>query len=71
MEIVILSIILMAIAIGGIAIKMLFKPGATFQKSCTSTYDPDSGKTTGSCACASGLPSDCESNRSKNTAKEA
>lgn len=62
MEAFILAILLLAIAIGGIAIKMFLKPGATFTKSCTSTYDPDSGKPR-SCACASGVPEDCESNK--------
>ncbi len=59
MEAIILAVILLAIAIGGIAIKMFVKPGATFTKSCTSSYDPDSGKSR-SCACASGMPEDCE-----------
>ena len=64
MQVLILAILLLAIAIGGIAIKMFLKPGATFTKSCTSTYDPDSGKSR-SCACASGIPEDCESNKEK------
>ncbi len=62
MEVIILPVLLLAIAIGGIAIKMFVKPGGTFTKSCTSTYDPDSGKTR-SCGCASGMPEDCESNK--------
>ncbi len=60
MEILILAILLLAFAISGIAIKMFFKPGATFTKSCTSSYDPDTGRLTRSCACASGKPEDCE-----------
>ncbi len=63
MEVIILAIVLLAIAIGGIAIKMFVRPGATFTKSCTSTYDPDSKKTRSSCACASGMPEDCESKK--------
>ncbi len=63
MEVIILAILLLGLAIGGIAIKMFVKPGATFTKSCTSTYDPDSGKG-GSCSCASGMPEDCTSQKS-------
>ncbi len=63
MEILILAILLLGLAIGGIAIKMFFKPGATFTKSCTSSYDPDTGKPTRSCACASGMPEDCDSQK--------
>ncbi len=60
MEVIILTVILLALAIGGIAIKMLLKPGETFTKSCTSTYDPDTGKSK-PCACATGTPEDCDS----------
>ncbi len=60
MEAIILAVLLLALAIGGIAIKMFVKPGGTFTKSCSSSYDPDSGKTR-SCACAPGMPEDCES----------
>jgi len=61
MEAMILAVLLLAIAIGGIAIKMFVKPGGSFTKSCTSTSDPDSGKTR-SCGCTPGVPGDCESN---------
>ncbi len=67
MEILILAILLLALAIGGIAIKMFFKPGATFTKSCTSSYNPDTGKHTRSCACASGMPEDCENQTGNKT----
>lgn len=63
MELLILAILLLGLAIGGIAIKMFFKPGATFTKSCTSSYDPDTGKPTRSCACASGTPEDCDNQK--------
>ncbi len=62
MEVIILAVILLALAIGGIAIKMFVKPGETFTKSCTSTYDPDTGKSK-PCACASGMPEDCDSQK--------
>ena len=60
MEVIILAVILLALAIGGIAVKMFLKPGETFTKSCTSTYNPDTGKSK-PCACASGMPEDCDS----------
>lgn len=53
-----LAIILLALAIGGIAIKMFLVPGGTFTKTCGSTFDPDTGKAK-PCACASGNPDDC------------
>ena len=62
MEVIILAVVLMGLAIGGFAIKMFLKPGATFQKSCTSSNDPDNGKPK-SCACASGIPEDCVSTK--------
>lgn len=58
MEVIIAAVLLLGLAIGGIAIKMFLKPGGQFTKSCTSTYDPDTGKQK-SCACASGIPEDC------------
>ncbi len=70
MEVIILAVILVGLAIGGIAIKMFVKPGATFTKSCTSSYDPDTGKPR-PCGCASGIPDDCESNETDNTKSEA
>jgi hypothetical protein len=66
MEVIFLAIILMALAIGGIAIKMFLKPGETFTKSCSSTYDPDTGKPR-PCACASGMPEKCENTDTKPT----
>lgn len=66
MEVIILTVVLIGLAIGGIAIKMFVKPGATFTKSCTSTYDPDTGKPR-PCGCASGIPEDCESNKEEET----
>lgn len=62
MEVIILAVVLLGVAIGGIAIKMFVKPGATFEKSCTSSYDPDNGKPR-PCACASGIPEDCVSTK--------
>lgn len=60
MEVIIAAVLLLGLAIGGIAIKMFLKPGGQFTKSCTSTYDPDTGKPR-PCSCASGMPEECES----------
>ncbi len=58
MQVILLTILLLALAIGGIAIKMFFIPGGTFTKTCGSSVDPKTGKAT-PCACASGKPEDC------------
>jgi hypothetical protein len=62
MQVYILALILVALAIGGIAIKMFLVPGETFKKTCGSQFDPETGKAK-SCACASGRPEDCETKR--------
>ncbi len=59
MQLFILAIILVAIAIGGIAIKMLLKPGTTFTKTCGS-FDPHTGRAK-PCSCHSDAPEDCDS----------
>lgn len=58
MEVFILAFILVAVAIGGIAIKMFVLPGGTFTKTCGSTFDPKTGERK-PCACATGQPEDC------------
>lgn len=59
MEIFILAVVLIAIAIGGIAIKMFIKPGATFTKTCGSSFDPLTGRAK-ACSCHSESPEKCE-----------
>ncbi len=59
MEIIIFAIILLAIAIGGIAIKMFIKPGEQFTKTCGSSFDPETGKAR-PCSCSSEKENDCE-----------
>jgi hypothetical protein len=60
MQLFILAIILIAIAIGGIAIKMFLKPGSTFTKTCGSSFDPQTGRAK-PCSCHSDSPEDCDS----------
>ncbi len=60
MQVFILALVLIALAIGGIAIKMFLIPGASFQKKCGSSFDPHTGKEK-PCACSSGNPEDCDS----------
>lgn len=60
MQVFLLALILVAIAIGGIAIKMFFIPGSTFKKTCGSQFDPKSGKAL-ACTCDSEVPEDCKS----------
>lgn len=64
MQVFLLAFALLALAIGGIAIKMFLIPGGTFTKTCGSTFDPHTGKAM-ACACASGKPEEC-----KNTDEE-
>lgn len=56
-----LALLLIGLAIGGIAIKMFLVPGGTFTKTCGSV-DPTTGKAK-PCSCASGNPEDCESSK--------
>jgi hypothetical protein len=59
MQLIILTIILLAIAIGGIAIKMFIKPGGQFTKTCGSSIDPKTGKAK-RCSCSSESDEECE-----------
>lgn len=68
MQVILLAIVLLALAIGGIAIKMFFVPGGTFTKTCGSNFDPKTGKAT-PCACASGKPEDCHSSEKEQSSE--
>jgi hypothetical protein len=48
-KIILISVVLLAIAISGIAIKMFLKKGGEFKKQCSSV-DPDTGERIG-CTC--------------------
>ncbi|HSV89376.1 MAG TPA: hypothetical protein VLH61_12105 [Bacteroidales bacterium] len=58
MNVFLLAILLVAIAILGIAIKMFLKPGENFTRVCGSKFDPKSGKAI-ACTCHSQIPEDC------------
>lgn len=60
MQVFLLALVLVGIAIAGIAIKMFFIPGSTFKKTCGSQFDPKSGKAL-ACTCHSAAPEDCKS----------
>ncbi len=68
MQVILLAIVLLALAIGGIAIKMFLIPGGTFTKTCGSSFDPKTGKTN-PCACASGKPDDCHNSEEENSSE--
>lgn len=55
LKLLLLTIVILAIAFAGIAIKMFFKKDGEFKKQC-STLDPQTGKSLG-CSCE-GAPSD-------------
>lgn len=59
MQVFILAIILIAIAIGGIAIKMFLLPGGSFKKECGSTIDPKTGKKI-PCSCKGNEANECK-----------
>ncbi len=59
MQVLVLTIILLAFAVAGIAIKMFFIKGSTFTKTCGSKFDPDSGKPM-ACTCQRDKKSDCD-----------
>jgi hypothetical protein len=66
MQVILLAIVLLALAIGGIAIKMFLIPGGTFTKTCGSSFDPKTGKAV-PCACASGHPDECKNQDEERT----
>lgn len=49
LKVILIATLLMALAFAGIAIKMFFRKGAEFRKSCSSV-DPSTGKRLG-CTC--------------------
>jgi len=59
MEVLLITILLVALAISGIAIKMFIKPGATFTKTCGSKFDTHTGKPM-ACSCHSQTPEECD-----------
>lgn len=69
MQVLLLAIALLALAIGGLAIKMFLVPGGTFTKTCGSSFDPETGKIK-SCACASGQPEDCHNSETEGTSSD-
>lgn len=52
-------IVLIALAIGGIAIKMFVKPKYTFTKTCGSSFDPKTGKPM-ACSCQANEKEACD-----------
>jgi len=60
LKLLIITTILLAIAIGGIAIKMFLKKGGEFKKQCSS-IDPDTGQRFG-CTCGKAEGEVCENN---------
>lgn len=55
----IIVILLIALAIGGIAIKMFVKPKYTFSKTCGSSFDPKTGRPM-PCSCHSQEKEKCD-----------
>jgi len=62
-KLLLLTIILVAIAMAGIAVKMFFKKGGEFKKQCSSV-DPTTGQRLG-CSCESGGQGNCRNDVAK------
>lgn len=58
LKILIITIVLLGLAIAGIAIKMFLKKGGEFQKSCGSV-DPETGQRT-ACSCGKSSAEMCQ-----------
>jgi len=59
-KLILITIVLLAIAIAGIAIKMFLKKGGEFKKQCSSV-DPVTGERYG-CTCGKAEGASCENN---------
>ena len=59
MKVFILAVIIIGLAIAGIAIKMFVKPGGMFTKTCAHSFDPFTGKPI-KCDCQKNSPDECE-----------
>jgi len=62
LKLILITVILIGLAVAGIAIKMFLKKGGEFQKSCGS-IDPDTGKRT-SCTCGKQEDTTCKNKHS-------
>lgn len=58
LKLILVAIILLLLAFGGIAIKLFFIKGAEFKKSCSS-INPETGARMG-CSCGGGEDASCE-----------
>ncbi len=63
LKLLLLSVILVAVALAGIAIKMFVKKGGEFKKQCSSV-DPYTGQRLG-CSCESGPKESCRNDVAK------
>ncbi|MFO7978849.1 MAG: hypothetical protein R6U64_09330 [Bacteroidales bacterium] len=59
LEALIAAVVLIGLAIAGIAVKMFFKPQGQFTKTCGSKFDPKTGKAM-PCSCSSQDDEECE-----------
>jgi len=65
MEVFFLAIIIVGAAVAGIGIKMFFKPGGMFTRTCGSSFDPKTGKPM-KCTCQNNSPEDCKNDEEQN-----
>jgi len=69
MKVFLLALVLLAIAIGGIAIKMFLVPGGSFTKKCGSSLDPKTGKPM-PCTCSSDNSETCDNSPDEKNTSE-
>lgn len=63
MKVFILAVIIIGLAIAGIAIKMFVKPGGVFTKTCAHSFDPYTGKNK-ECICRGKTEEGCDNRHS-------
>jgi len=66
MEVFFLAIIIVGAAVAGIGIKMFFKPGGMFTRTCGSSFDPKTGKPMKCTSCQDNSPEDCKNDEEQN-----
>ncbi len=59
MKVFILAVIIIGLALAGIAIKMFVKPGGMFTKTCAHSFDPNTGKNK-ECICRGKNEEECD-----------
>lgn len=68
LKVILISVVLIGLAIAGIAVKMFFKKDYNFEKKC-STVDPKTGETISGCSC--GGQGSCHNDNAEHKAQQS